>query len=226
MWAVVPFKGSAGAKCRLASHLSAEERRELVTSMLDDVLHALTNSQLLKGVVVVSRASEAARFAHRHGVELYADRADDLSGAVVEAGHHVANIYGATGTFFVPGDIPLITAEEIDAAIKDHLDVTIIPDRNDIGTNGVLSSPPNAFRYLFDGKSFKPHQHEATQAGYQPRVLRLSGFSLDIDTIDDLIALAQEDRDIATLRFLKKSGIASGLFANDNRFSTHDRVKE
>ena len=87
MWAVVPFKGSVAAKGRLASHLSADERHELVINMLDDVLYALTNSQLLKGVVVVSRASEAGGFARRHGVELYADRADDLSGAVVEAGH-------------------------------------------------------------------------------------------------------------------------------------------
>ena len=226
MWAVVPFKGSVAAKGRLASHLSADERHELVINMLDDVLYALTNSRLLKGVVIVSRASEAGGFARRHGVELYADRADDLSGAVVEAGHHVVNTYGATGTFFVPGDVPLITSEEIDTAIKNHLDVTIIPDRNDVGTNGLLSSPPNAFRYLFDGKSFKPHRREATQAGYQPRVLRLPGFSLDIDTIDELIELARKDRDIASLRFLKKSGIASRLFANDNRFPAHDRGNE
>ena len=92
--------------------------------------------------------------------------------------------------------------------------MTIIPDRNDIGTNGLLSTPPNAFQYLFDGKSFKPHQAEAIRAGYQPQVLRLSGFSLDIDTIDELLELARADQDIASLRYLKKSGIASRLFAN------------
>ncbi len=215
MWAVVPFKGSVGAKGRLSDHLSTTERQELVTNMLDDVLHALTNSRLLKGIVIVSRASDAAEFATRYGVELYADRANDLSGAVVEASAQVVDTYGATGTFFVPGDIPLITSDEIDAAIKSHREVTIIPDRNDIGTNGLLSTPPNAFQYLFDGKSFKPHQIEAIRAGYQPQVLRLSGFSLDIDTIDELLELARADRDIASLRYLKKSGIASRLFAND-----------
>lgn len=226
MWAVVPFKGSVGAKGRLAAHLSAEERHELVTHMLDDVLSALTDSRFLAGVVVVSRAPEASGFAHRHGVKLYADVADDLSGAVAEAGHHLVSTYGATGTFFVPGDIPLITGDEVDAAVQSHADVTIIPDRNDVGTNGLLSSPPNAFRYLFDGKSFKPHQREATEAGYQPQVLRLPGFGLDIDTISELNALAREDRDIASLRFLKKSGIASRLFAEDTGISARDCENE
>ena len=226
MWAVVPFKGSVGAKGRLAAHLSADERHELVTHMLDDVLSALTDSRFLAGVVVVSRALEASGFTRRHGVELYADEADDLSGAVVEAGHHLVNTYGATGTFFVPGDVPLITGDEVDTAIQSHVDVTILPDRNDVGTNGLLSSPPNAFQYLFDAKSFKPHQREATEAGYQPRVLRLPGFGLDIDTISELNALARQDRDIASLRFLKESGIASRLFAEDTGISAHDCENE
>ena len=153
MWAVVPFKGSVGAKGRLSDHLSTTERQELVTNMLDDVLHALTNSRLLKGIVIVSRASDAAEFATRYGVELYADRANDLSGAVVEASAQVVDTYGATGTFFVPGDIPLIKSDEIDAAIKSHREVTIIPDRNDIGTNGLLSTPPNAFSTCLTGKA-------------------------------------------------------------------------
>ena len=226
MWAVVPFKGSLGAKGRLAAHLSADERHELVTHMLDDVLSALTDSRLLAGVMVVSRAPEASGFARRHGVELYADKADDLSGAVVEAGHHLITTYDATGTFFVPGDVPLITGGEVDIAVQSHADVTILPDRNDLGTNGLLSSPPNAFQYLFDGKSFKPHHREATEAGYQPRVLRLPGFGLDIDTISELNALAREDRDIASLRFLKKSGIASRLFAEDTRVLARDCENE
>ncbi|GIT38878.1 MAG: hypothetical protein Ct9H300mP8_00740 [Gammaproteobacteria bacterium] len=74
-------------------------------------------------------------------------------GAVVEAGHHLGNTYGATGTFFVPGDVPLITGDEVDTAIQSHVDVTILPDRNDVGTKGLLSSPPNAFQYLFEGKA-------------------------------------------------------------------------
>ncbi|MCS5568087.1 MAG: hypothetical protein NZ743_08655, partial [Pseudomonadales bacterium] len=190
------------------------------------VLSALTDSRLLAGVMVVSRAPEASGFARRHGVELYADKADDLSGAVVEAGHHLITTYDATGTFFVPGDVPLITGGEVDIAVQSHADVTILPDRNDVGTNGLLSSPPNAFQYLFDGKSFKPHHREATEAGYQPRVLRLPGFGLDIDTISELNALAREDRDIASLRFLKKSGIASRLFAVDTGISAHDCENE
>ena len=214
MWAVVPFKGAANAKRRIAAHLSVEERRLFVLAMLDDVLGALTQAAALDGVCLVSRAPEAVDIAKRHAVSLYPDQASDLSAAVVEAGEHLVAEHRACGTFFVPGDLPLITAAEVDMAIDGHTHVTLIPDRYDIGTNGALSSPPNAFEYLFDGKSFNPHRRSAQKAGYEARVVRLPGFGLDIDTIDELHALIAADTRGAAGIYLTQSGIASRLSAN------------
>ena len=208
VWALLPFKGAAGAKKRLAPALDPTEREGLVLAMVRDVLDALVGSRLLAGIVIVSRAPVAAQRAPGFGVEVFADSATDLSGAVVEAGEYVARSRGATGTLFVPGDVPLVTPAEIDTVLQGHTTVTLVPDANDIGTNAAACSPPNAFEYLFDGKSFKPHIASARRAGLEPRVVRLPGFGLDVDTIDELRAVAARARGTRTGDYLQRSGIA------------------
>ena len=54
VWAVVPVKEFEGAKQRLSSCLSREERRALATIMLEDVLDALSAVKQLAGVLVVT----------------------------------------------------------------------------------------------------------------------------------------------------------------------------
>ena len=208
VWALLPFKGAVGAKKRLAPVLDPAEREGLVLAMVRDVLDALVGSRLLAGVVIVSRAPVATQLACEFGVEVFADGASDLSGAVVEAGDHVARHHGATGTLFIPGDVPVVTAAEIDTVLRAHTEVTLVPDANDIGTNAAASSPPNAFEYLFDGKSFKPHIASARRAGLEPGIVRLPGFGLDVDTIDELRAVAAKAQGTRTGDFLSRSGIA------------------
>ena len=146
MWAVLPFKGAAGAKKRLAPALDPQEREGLVLAMVRDVLDALVGSRLLAGVVIVSRAPVAAQLAREFGVEALADTAGDLSGAVVQAGEHVARSRGTTGTLFIPGDVPLVTAREIDTVLDAHTEVTLVPDANDIGTNAAALLAPQRLR--------------------------------------------------------------------------------
>lgn len=211
VWALVPFKGAAGAKRRLESWLSAEEREGLVHAMLRDVLGALTRCASLGGVLLVSRDPAARQFAREFGVRLFADSATDLSGAVVEASDFVAAAFAATGTLFVPGDVPLVQPADIDAVLGGHQQVTLVPDGNDVGTNAAASSPPNAFEYLFDGKSFKPHLASARKAGITARVVRRHGLGLDVDTADELAAVAGQAAGTCTGAFLQARGIHARL---------------
>ncbi len=222
MWAVLPFKGAAGAKKRLAPALDPQEREGLVLAMVRDVLDALVGSRLLAGVVIVSRAPVAAQLAREFGVEALADTAGDLSGAVVQAGEHVARSRGTTGTLFIPGDVPLVTAREIDTVLHAHTEVTLVPDANDIGTNAAACSPPNAFEYLFDGKSFKPHIASARRAGFEPCIVRLPGFGLDVDTIAELAAVAANAQGTRTGDFLGRSGIAERISRMPRRSASFD----
>lgn len=211
IWALVPFKGAVGAKRRLHPVLNETEREQLVTAMLRDVLSALTRSKALAGVLLVSRDPLAQNLASEFGTDVFADQSNDLSGAVVEASAHLQAHHAASGTLFVPGDVPLIDSADVDAVLEGHHQVTLVPDANDIGTNAAASTPPNAFEYLFDGKSFKPHIAAAKRAGIDARVVRNQAFGLDIDTVAELTALAKLASSTRTGAFLTASGIAHRL---------------
>ena len=211
VWALLPFKGAEGAKRRLAPVLTAREREGLVLAMVRDVLEALASSASLAGVLLVSRDPVAPALAQEFGADVYADSANDLSGAVREASYHAQWHHSASGTLFVPGDVPLIRPEDVDAVLADHDHVTLVPDANDIGTNAAASSPPNAFEYLFDGKSFKPHVASARNAGIEARIVRRTAFGLDVDTIAELIKVAGRSAGTRTRAFLDASGVRDRL---------------
>ena len=211
IWALVPFKGATGAKRRLESVLDERERESLVLAMVRDVLDALTRCRALGGILLVSRDAQAFQLAEEFGIDVFEDSAPDLSGAVVQSGDYAQRQREAEGTLFVPGDVPLIRPEDIVAVLDGHEKVTLVPDANDIGTNAAVSSPPNAFEYLFDGKSFKPHIASARRAGIEPRVVRNTAWGLDVDTVEELVILAHRAAGTRTGRFLESSGISARL---------------
>ena len=215
IWALVPFKGGSGAKRRLDPVLSEPEREHLVLAMVRDVLDVLTRCQGLGGVLLVSRDSVAFELAEEFGIDVFEDAATDLSGAVVEASDYARDRRAASGTLFVPGDVPLIRPDDVAAVLDGHESVTLVPDANDIGTNAVVSSPPNAFEYLFDGKSFKPHIASARRAGIEARVVRRTAWGLDVDTVAELAAVADRATGTRTGAFLSSSGISARV-ASDN----------
>lgn len=213
LWALVPFRGAAGAKRRLREVLSEAERAALVEAMLRDVLATLAGSDGLAGVLLVSRDRAAPALAAEFAIEAFADSAADLAGAVTEASAYAAGRLGAAGTLFVPGDVPLATPADVAAVLDGHEHVTLVPDDHDIGTNAAAVSPPNAFPYVFDGKSFKPHCDAARLAGYTPRVVRRPGFGLDVDTPAELVEVARRAGGTRTGAFLAACGLVERLGA-------------
>ena len=211
IWALVPFKGATGAKRRLEPVLNETDRETLVFAMVRDVLDVLTRCRSLGGILLVSRDSSAFQLAEEFGIDVFEDAASDLSGAVVQASDYAGNKRAAVGTLFVPGDVPLIQPQDVDAVLDGHEHVTLVPDANDIGTNAAVSSPPNAFEYLFDGKSFKPHIAAARRAGIEPRIVRRTAWGLDVDTVHELAAVAARAVGTRTGSFLRSSGIAARL---------------
>ncbi len=211
IWALVPFKGATSAKRRLESVLDEHERESLVLAMIRDVLDTLTRCPALGGILLVSRDAQAFALAEEFGIDVFEDSARDLSGAVVQSGAYAQHKRTAEGTLFVPGDVPLIRPEDVAAVLDGHEHVTLVPDANDVGTNAAASSPANAFEYLFDGKSFKPHIASARRAGIEPRVVRNTAWGLDVDTVEELTAVAGRAAGTRTGGFLASSGISARL---------------
>ena len=212
IWAVVPLKSLDRAKQRLARLLDGNERRDLMLAMARDVLSALCQSQHLAGILIVSRTPEADALARAFATERYAESPTaDLPGALTQASRHLTEHFDATGVMIVPADIPLLDAAEIDSILAHHERVTVIPDADNVGTNALVLSPPDAIEFIFDGRSFRPHVDAAFARGITPLIAKPAGFTLDIDTEADLACLLEKGPDTQAGSFLLRSGIAARL---------------
>ena len=209
MWAIVPVKTFDRAKQRLANVLNEEERRALMLAMARDVLTCLSTCTRLDGVLIVSRAAEADALAQTFATERFAESPDsNLPEALEQATRYLVDHLNATGVFIVPADVPCIEADEIDQILAEHDGVTIMPDDANVGTNGLICSPPLCMPYIFDGKSFKPHVDAAFAAGITPKIVPGSRFTLDVDTPDDLRSMLTQAPHTQTAIYLQRSGIA------------------
>ena len=187
----VPVKDLHAAKQRLVGVLSPGERAALAGAMLRDVLRALAGASL-DAVWVVTRDAAAMSIARALGAEVLEEAANDgHTAAVARAQAHAARA-GLRVFATVPGDVPCITAGEIQTlvrAVAPSHGVVFAPSRSGLGTNGVALTPPSAMRLTFGEPSFDNHLAAARRLGLTPRVLDLPGLGLDVDAGDDLRAL-------------------------------------
>ena len=194
IWAVVPVKDTAAAKQRLAPALPAHLRRELALAMLEDVLAALAEVRGLAGRVLITTDNAAMRLATRYGAECWPDgAADGHTGAVTAAARRLARD-GRDGMLTLPGDIPLVSPDEIERLLAVHCPApsfTIVPSHDEKGSNAIVMSPPDAVTLRFGDDSFLPHLAAAEARGIAPAVLHLPGIALDIDNPIDLAHFAR-----------------------------------
>jgi 2-phospho-L-lactate guanylyltransferase len=202
------------AKRRLAPALSARECRHLVSTMLSDVLAVLAGSTGVSGILVVSSDPAVADLARSFGARCLTDHSDEgLLSACAGASAHLSG-EGADGVMVVPGDLPLLSPDDIArvaAAAGVSPAVVLSPDRNDSGTNLVAMRPAGAVPYLFGENSFSLHVSAARERGIEPAVIRSRTLGLDIDTRDDLVAFARIPSRTRTYEYLAETGIRKRL---------------
>jgi 2-phospho-L-lactate/phosphoenolpyruvate guanylyltransferase len=186
--AVVPVKDTTRAKQRLADVLTAEQRRLLALAMVEDVLQTLASVCELAEIVVVTVDPAAAAIAGRYGARITSDGAHDgQTGAVMAAARSLAA--DGLGLLTVPGDIPLVEADDIRLLLSRHGAApafTIVPAHDQNGSNAVLCSPANAVPLRFGDNSFFPHLEAAQARGIAPLAVALPRIALDVDTPADL----------------------------------------
>ncbi|HWA80230.1 MAG TPA: 2-phospho-L-lactate guanylyltransferase [Acetobacteraceae bacterium] len=189
IWAVVPIKEFGGAKQRLAGLLTAEQRRALAACMAEDVLEALAAVPELAGILVVTKEPVAIALAQRYGAQISTDGArSGHTGAVAAAAQRLVRERRA-GMITLPGDIPAVTAAEISATLAVHKpspSFTIVPAHDELGSNAIVVTPPDALPLQFGDNSFFPHLDSARRAGLAPTIIRHPGIAMDIDHPADL----------------------------------------
>jgi len=164
----------------------------------------------LRGLIVVTADPAARALAERYGARVLADGAEaGQTGAVAAAARLLARDgHGAMLT--IPGDVPLITAEEVARIIAAHdrvPDFVIAPAHDERGSNAILCAPPEAVPLTFGDDSFRPHLAAARRAGLEPTILRLPGIGLDIDNPADLAAFLKIPSRTRARALLQEAGV-------------------
>ncbi len=180
------MKPLADAKTRLSDHLDPTARARLSAVMLNSTLAALRDSAVARTVVVGGDECVKA-IAAAHGSEWMADRFDDLNLAVGDA---IAMAQSAGQiAMYVPADLPLVTADDVDAALRfaseDFGSLTICP-AHDGGTNCLIVPSSQPFPPRLGVGSHARHRELAAQLGVEMREFSSPAFERDVDTIDDL----------------------------------------
>jgi 2-phospho-L-lactate/phosphoenolpyruvate guanylyltransferase len=221
VWAVVPVKQFDGAKQRLSSALSPDERRLLATTMLEDVLNAVSAVKTLAGMLVVTVDPAATSLATRYGARVVTEGARDGHTGAVTAAARLLVREGQTGMMTMPGDIPRLSSEEIAATFAAHRAApafTIVPAHDDLGSNTIICSPPDAVPLRFGEDSFYPHLDAARVRGIEPLIVRHPGIGMDIDNPVDLVTFLRMSPPVRTRTraFLEQSGIASRVLTDQD----------
>jgi 2-phospho-L-lactate guanylyltransferase len=192
--AVLPIKSFTQAKQRLRCDLAAHDRRALVEAMFADALVALGRVHSLERIVVVSGDRVAQRIAGGYGASVVED---DERGHNTAAARGIATLRegGVERVLLVPGDCPLLSADDLNALLTHPAgarSALIVPDRHGTGTNALLLTPPDVLAPSFGPDSRRRHLADASAAGVPAEVVELDSLALDVDTPEDLEALRRQ----------------------------------
>jgi 2-phospho-L-lactate guanylyltransferase len=183
---IVPHRGLAAAKSRLAPVLSPDERGELAAHLLRRVLRIAR--QAVPEVVVISPSADLGDLVEASGARILVQRGMGLNAGLDQA-REAAIAEGVQTLVVLHGDLPELDVPDVQAlvaAVPRHGGVAIAPDRGGSGTNGLALRPPSAIPFRFGVDSFAAHQAAAEAAEIEVAVVLRPGLAFDLDTPDDL----------------------------------------
>jgi 2-phospho-L-lactate/phosphoenolpyruvate guanylyltransferase len=199
------------AKTRLAPVLPPEERRALAEAMFRDVLGAALEANAADQVAVVTSDAGLLAMARAAGAFPIDEEFPRGLNVAVALGTSQLIARGARTICTVLSDIPLTTAEDIDAvfaAMPAGRGAVLVPSRDFSGTNIICRSPADAVPTRFGRMSLVRHLDDCRTANVPARVLRLAGPALDLDVIADLAEFERAGSATRTQSHLARLGIA------------------
>jgi 2-phospho-L-lactate/phosphoenolpyruvate guanylyltransferase len=199
------------AKTRLAPVLPPGERRALAEAMFRDVLAAAVGSSAADHVAVVT--SDAGLLAMARAADALAIDEEFPRGLNVAIALATSALIaeGAKTVCTLLSDIPLVTAEDVDAvfaAMPSGRGAVLVPSRDFSGTNIICRSPADAVPTRFGRLSLVKHLDDCRTANVPARVLRLARPALDLDVIADLAEFERAGSATHTQNQLARLGIA------------------
>ncbi|HSJ51102.1 MAG TPA: 2-phospho-L-lactate guanylyltransferase [Actinomycetota bacterium] len=188
----VPVNSLTRAKSRLGPALSPLERGALTLAMLEDVLDAV---QAVPGwdPWVVSPDEVALEIAARRGVRAVAEEKPSLANAVRQV-ERLAKEGDADALAVLPGDLPLVTPEALQEALRTLGAVVLARSGDGSGTSLLLRRPPRVMPARFGPHSFQRHLQLASDRELPVAIVERRELSFDLDRPGDILTLLSEGR--------------------------------
>jgi 2-phospho-L-lactate guanylyltransferase len=205
---LIPVKSLATAKQRLATALEQRQRSQLAEAMLRDVMTAAAAVLRRIDVALVTGDAQAKAMAAEFGFLVIDDARNESETAAIEMATAWCEHGGYDTTIVVPGDIPLITGEELhcvlDAAPKEG--AVFVPAYDRRGSNCILRRPAAIIPLRFGNDSFLPHCEAMKRTGRELVILEMPGIGLDIDNPQELELLVERQGETNAQRLLRSWG--------------------
>jgi 2-phospho-L-lactate guanylyltransferase len=164
---------------------------------------------MLERIALVTADPHALALAVQWGFEVVDEGSGRGETGAVELAVKVCQERGASSLVVIPGDIPLLTAADVDVVLQHgrQYDIVIVPSWDSRGTNAVLLRPPDALQLRFGSWSFYPHVKQARRKGLSYKVVRLPHVALDVDSPEDLVRLVPQAQGTRSYAALQEMGL-------------------
>ena len=193
-FAIIPVKGLVESKSRLVRTLSPQDKKRLIIALLEDVLTAANESQLFSRVLVVSPDPNVEKeanlplgtFLHQEGQGLNSGVRQSTLFAMREKASSVAVLLA---------DIPMLEPQDLKElySVGGNGEKVILAPSLKGGTNVMVREPPNIIAPAYGRWSFSTHLRAAQKTGLAVYSISNPRLSFDVDTLEDLIAIARKD---------------------------------
>jgi 2-phospho-L-lactate guanylyltransferase len=174
-----------------------------VTAMLSDVISAVTFSNKVSHLVIVTSDRKIENIVPKNATLLLEDKPRGINQAIIEATEYCTSMK-AEATLVIPADLPLIKPQDIDTIIsRGKTKPTIILSSSlNGGTNILYRHPPQIIEPKFGKNSFQAHLEESHKMNIEPKIYSSIRVSLDLDEIEDVKKFIQHGNHTKTFKVL------------------------
>ncbi|WP_455645881.1 2-phospho-L-lactate guanylyltransferase [Methanosphaera sp.] len=204
---IIPVSSFNNSKTRLSPFLTEDERKQLLQSMLKDIVEGIKEE--VSEIIIISKDPEVLSYAKTLEISTLLEEKherDHLNNAIIDAIKYVKENYEDAKILILPSDIPLIEKKNIDYLENNNNDFIISPSKGG-GTNLLYINNQYDYKPLFGEFSFFKHVTEAKNKKMNINIYDSFYVSIDINTPQDLGELLLHGTHTNTYNYLSSLNI-------------------
>jgi 2-phospho-L-lactate guanylyltransferase len=157
--------------------------------MLDEVLAAISQSQKINKIVLVSNDESAFEVGKKYNVAAIFEENESGVNAAVSLSEKYLNENSFDTSVVFPQDIPLMRSEDVDNLLafqKNTRSLLVVPSRKFDGTNALVRTPIDVMETHYDEDSYKIHLTTGKSRGLNTSFVLIQRIMWDVDDLSDV----------------------------------------